>query len=84
MSLNDDGKREMRRDWVRKRPIWPQVASVLQKTGFLVNKSSEMSSIDAKWPETPSAISKWQKLTDSLRRCLHVETSSLSLFSVYI
>ena len=37
MSLNDDGWAGMRRDCVRRRPIWIQVASLLEKTGFLVN-----------------------------------------------
>ena len=27
MSLNDEGRGEMRRDWVRRRQIWPEVAS---------------------------------------------------------
>ena len=39
---------------------------------FRNNRSREMSSIDAQWPETPSVISKWHTLTDwqnSLKTC---------------
>lgn len=37
MTLNDDGWAELTRVWVRRRPIWAEVVSLLEKTGFLVN-----------------------------------------------
>ena len=37
MSLNHDVWAEMRQDWVRRRPLWLEVAPLSKKTWFLVN-----------------------------------------------